>query len=144
MKIFQAVQEQMANMGFAPNQQQNNRRPFSPRQIICIVKYCIDLSCCAASIFFEADSTEEYMEALYASTAVGCITIAFISISFNNDNIFYTIELTENEGNFSNCENIFSFFTKLIEIKLRFSYQDQIKVQFHEHCKLKPINLSKN
>lgn len=109
MKMFQTVQQYMAVMGFVPNQQQNTGRPFSFRQTACIVQFSMEIFCCAKSVFNGTDNPEDYMEMIYAFTAVICIAIAFISISLNNDNLFHIIELSEEEGELSKFENTFHF-----------------------------------
>lgn len=102
MIILQTVRNNMATMGFMPNQQQNNHRLFSSRQIFCIVKYSIDIILIGLYVFCELDRTEENMESIFAFTAGIGITIAFINISFNNDKLFSILKLTTEELTKSN------------------------------------------
>lgn len=123
MKMFVTVQEYMAVMGFIPNQQQNTGWTFSIRQTLIIVQFSMEIFCCAKSVVDGAENFEEYMELIYAFTAVTCITVAFISISFNNDRLFYIIELSEEEADFSKYGNIFHFFVNPIEFILIVSFR---------------------
>ena len=102
MKFFQKIQENLAVMGFIPNQQENNHRLFSSRQIFCIVKFSIDIISTIVHIFYGADGVEEYMETIYGLTGVIEISIAFVSISFHNDKLFNIIQRIAEELNMSN------------------------------------------
>lgn len=101
MKFAQTIGKNMAAMGFAPNQQQNNQWQFSSRQISCTLIYFTNIITCSAYIFYKANETEEYMESIYLFAAVAGITIAFISMCLNNDKLFDILELASVEGNFS-------------------------------------------
>lgn len=134
MKMFVTVQEYMAVMGFIPNQQQNTGRPFSFRQTVIIVQFSMEIFCCGKSVYDGADNFSDYMELIYAFTAVACITLAFISISFNNDRLFYIIELSEEEGDFSKCENILHFSWISFALFILGSTRGADSKELHEKC----------
>lgn len=120
MKSLETIRKNMAAMGFVPTQQQNNHREFSSRQFFCTAKLSIDVIGIAAYMFFEADRTEDFVEPIFAITALGGITIVFVSLVFKNDKLFDTFEHSSAEMTISNllsnviiCTTIF-FPPKLI------------------------------
>lgn len=100
MKIFQTVQNNMAAMGFASIQQQNNHhRQMSFGPIIDVILCSIDAISVGVYIFREANGIEEYMVTIFTFTVLVAIAISFVSIIFKNDKIFNAIEFCANEIN---------------------------------------------
>lgn len=101
MKMFQTVKQHMAMMGFVPHQQQNTGRLLSFRQILCIMQFSLQMIGSTMVLLDGTDTPEDYVQMIFALTAVIGVTISFLSISFNNDKLFFAIELSEEEAEFS-------------------------------------------
>lgn len=97
MKFLQTVQKNFVSMGFAPNQQQNKHWQASSGQIIDISFCTVDAILVALYIFYDANDIEQYMESIFSLIVVVAITIAYSSIIFENDKVFSTIKLCEDE-----------------------------------------------
>lgn len=97
MKVFQCIQQILAVIGFAPNQQQNNQLNLNYRQIIFVVVCVMNVTFLSSYIFLEADDVEEYMDAIFSLIVMVTIAIAFTSIIFKNDQLFNYIECVTRE-----------------------------------------------
>lgn len=97
LKVFQQIQQILAVMGFAPNQQQNNRLNLNYRQIIFVFVCGTNVTFLSSYIFLVANDIEEYMDAIFSLIVLVTIAIAFISIIFKNDQLFNYIECLTKE-----------------------------------------------
>lgn len=98
LKIFQTTQKCLAVIGFAPNQQQNDRnRRFNSKQIIIVTVCTLSTIDFMLYVLLVANDIEDRMDAIYSLTAVAGATIAFVSIIFRIDELFNFIELIEIE-----------------------------------------------
>lgn len=95
MRIFQRIQEHLAAMGFAPNQQQHNNGKFSEKQLWGIFLSGLGTSLTSANIFYVANNREEYMYSLFTLITAAGFTLSYTSFTFANDKIFDTIEMGE-------------------------------------------------
>lgn len=106
LKIFQCIQQILAAMGFAPNQQQNNRLNLNYRQIIFVIVCGMNVTFLSSYIFLEANDIEEYMDAIFSLIIMVTIAIAFISIIFKNDQLFNYIECVTKELTDRKCTHL--------------------------------------
>lgn len=98
IKIYEKIKENMAAMGFTPNQQtQNSDWKLSRFQIIVITILSIDVGTLCVFLFYEASGIEEYMDAIFELTTEVGMFSSFISLIFKNDDIFVILETTTNE-----------------------------------------------
>lgn len=134
MKLFETIQENMATMGFTPNQQQNHQRQFNSGQFCYIFKYSMDLISITVYIFREAESVDEYIESVFSLTVVGGVLIAFICIFLKNDKLFSLFESIAEEETLSTCSDIFRFFL-LHSIKKRIFFRIEWECNFTSHLR---------
>lgn len=98
IKIWQTTKIHMAAIGFAPNQQHNNSNwPCSSVQLVNVVICSINAISIGIYILREANVVEDFIESIFAFTAIVGVLVSFISIILNNDKAFNNIELCENE-----------------------------------------------
>lgn len=98
MKILQIIQKNMAVMGFVPNQQQKNNKKSSEKlkQTAGIYVSVLNTSLIGVYFFHVANSREEYMYSIFALICAVGFFLSHISVIFNNDKIFNTIDMGEN------------------------------------------------
>lgn len=95
MKVLQAVQTNLALLGFYPNQQQNSNRTLSKMQTLGIGLSLLGTSLVAAYFLFLANTTEEYMYSLFLLVAAISLATSKISLAIENDKIFNAIDMFE-------------------------------------------------
>lgn len=99
MKTVQTVKKIMAVMGLSPN-----HRGFNSRQIIFVIVCAVNVILLVFYIFLVANTIDEYIDAMFSFTVLVGITIAFISLTFKNDEIFTVIKFCEKELTESKCQ----------------------------------------
>lgn len=98
MKLFQTLQKNMATMGFNPNQQGNDSyRKLSIAQFFAIGIFLVDIGTVCVYILHEAKGIVEYMDAIFELIVSVTILVAFVSLTFKNNDIFDVLERTEKE-----------------------------------------------
>lgn len=103
MKIFQRIQRILATMGFTANQQQSNHGKSNFRQMAFVAVCAVNAILLVFYISLEANTIDEYMDAIFSLTVVVGIMMAFISLIFKNDDIFTNIEFCEKTLTESKC-----------------------------------------
>lgn len=109
IKIFQAIQKNLAFMGLMPIHKRNEHRKFSSREIILAVAIALDAASVFSSILLETNGLVEYMDVIYSLLCEISVLIAFISLMFKKDIGFDAMELYGEEITRSKCK-CFIFF----------------------------------
>lgn len=107
MKFYQILYKNLAEIGFTPQQQQNNLWPLNAPQMFYIGKYSTDVIVIGVYVFSKAESIDHYMVSTFSLTVIAGITISFISIIFENDKLFHLIEIATDETTLSKCCSVF-------------------------------------
>lgn len=97
LKLFQIAQLNLATAGFTPNQQNTNRRQWSPGQIGATAIYSIDIVLFGAYVLFEANSLGDYISSIFGFNMAIALLMAFINWIFKNDKLFEMIEQIRQE-----------------------------------------------
>lgn len=113
MKILQKVQQNLAMLGFAPNQQPNSNRILGRRQAFGI--YFSAMRTCLASVYFlhVAHTLGEYMYSFFTLLASSGFTASHISLAIKNDQIFNIIDTFEKLMNESEFQEYNSDFPEI-------------------------------
>lgn len=97
MIIFQVLKKNMAVIGLVPKQQQSNQWTLNGRHKVSLICHCIAVISNIVFIFSEANGVEEYMAAIFVTSASSAVAMSFINLIHKNDEIFNVIEGCEKE-----------------------------------------------
>lgn len=90
MKICGIVQKKLFQLGVGPNQ-----RLFNKIQLKIIFEFTAALSSLCLYLVHTADTPEEYVNSIFITLAMTCISIGYFSITVQTENIFLIIDNME-------------------------------------------------